>query len=154
MNLSRPLSAAARFLHFLFLHYRMHLPRQRCLPFVPPSDAQQSGIGPIFVINLDRQPDRWTDVLRELACILDASGKSLSERVVRYSAYDAQTDAQQLLDGGDIEPFYTLGDQLFVEPQPHALPDAFDLARPIRMSQAEIAVACSHIGIWKAITQS
>ena len=154
MNLSKPLRAVSRFLHFLFLQYRTHLPRQQCLAFVPPSDAQQSGIGPIFVINLDRQPDRWTDVLRELACILDAAGKPLSERVVRYSACDAQTDAQQLLDGGDIEQFYTLGDQLFVEPQPHAVPDAFDLARPIRMSPAEVAVARSHIGVWKTIAQS
>ena len=154
MNLSKPLRAVSRVLHFLFLQCRTHLPRQQCLAFVPPSDAQQSGIGPIFVINLDRQPDRWTDVLRELACILDAAGKPLSERVVRYSACDAQTDTQQLLDGGDIEPFYTLGDQLFVEPQPHAVPDAFDLARPIRMSRAEVAIARSHIGVWKTIAQS
>ena len=154
MNLSKPLSAAARFLHFLFLHYRMHLPRQRCLSFVPPSDAQKSGIGPIFVINLDRQPNRWADVLRELACILDAAGKPLSERVVRYSACDAQTDSQQLLDGGNVEPFYTLGDQLFVEPQPLAVPDVFDLTRPIRMSRAEVAVARSHIGVWRAVAQS
>ena len=154
MNLSKPPRAVSRFLHLLFLQCRTHLPRQQCLSFVPPSDAQQSGIGPIFVINLDRQPDRWTDVLRELACILDAAGKPLSERVVRYSACDAQTDADELLDGGDVEPFYTLGDQLFVEPQPNALPDAFDLTRPIRMSPAEVAVARSHIGVWKAIAQS
>ena len=128
MNLSKPLSAASRFLHFLFLHYRLHLPRQRCLSFVPPSDAQQSGIGPIFVVNLDRQPNRWADILRELACILDAAGKPLSERVVRYSACDAQNDPQQLLDGSNVEPFYTLGDQLFVEPQPLAVPDVFDLS--------------------------
>ncbi len=154
MNLSKPLRAVSRFLHFLFLQCRTHLPRQQCLAFVPTSDAQQSGIGPIFVINLDRQPDRWTDVLRELTCILDAAGKPLSDRVVRYSACDAQTEAQQLLDCGDIEPFYTLGDQLFVEPQPHAVPYAFDLARPIRMSRAEVAVARSHIGVWKTIAQS
>ena len=93
-------------------------------------------------------------MVRELGCILDASGKPLSERVVRYSACDAQVDPAEFLDGADVDPFYTLGDQLFVEPQPHAVPDAFDLGRPIRMSQAEIAVACSHIGIWKAIAQS
>src|SRR5439155_11740118 len=115
---------------------------------------RQSGIGPIFVINLERQPHRWADVLRELSCILDVAGKPLSERVVRYSACDAQSDAQQLLDGDEIEPFYTLGDQLFVEPQPHAIPDAFDLARPIGMSQAEVAVARSHIGVWRTIAQS
>ena len=79
--------------------------------------------------------------MRELDCILDASGKPLSKRVVRYSACDAQDDPAEFLDGTDVDPFYTLGDQLFVEPQPHAVPDAFDLGRPIRMSQAEIAVA-------------
>lgn len=154
MNRSKPLRAVSRILHFLFLQCRMHLPRQHCRSFVPPSDDQQSGIGPIFVINLDRQPDRWTNVTRELACILDATGKPLSERVVRYSACDSQTDSDQLLDGDDVEPFYTLGDQLFVEPQPNALPDAFDLTRPIRMSPAEVAIARSHIGVWKAIAQS
>ena len=154
MNLSKRLRAASRFLHFLFLQCRTHLPRQKCLAFGPPSEPQQSGIGPIFVINLDRQPDRWSDVRRELACILDAAGKPLSERAIRYSACDAQTDAQQSLDGGDIEPYYTLGDQLFVEPQPHALPNAFDLARPISMSPAEVAVARSHIGVWKTIAES
>jgi GR25 family glycosyltransferase involved in LPS biosynthesis len=154
MNLSKPLRTVSRFLYSLYLQCRMHLPRQRCLTFVPPSDDQQSGIGPIFVINLDRQPDRWTDLLRELACILDAAAKPLSERVIRYSACDAQTAVQQFLDGGDVEPFYTLADQLFVEPQPHAVPDAFDLMRPIRMSREEVAVARSHIGVWKTIAQS
>jgi GR25 family glycosyltransferase involved in LPS biosynthesis len=121
---------------------------------VPLSDSQKSGIGPIFVVNLDRQPNRWADILRELACIRDAAGKPLSERVVRYSACDARNDSQQLHDGGNVEPFYTLGDQLFVEPQPLAVPDIFDLTRPIRMSEAEVAVARSHIGVWRAVAQS
>ena len=154
MNLSKPLSSAARLLHVLFLRCRYRLPRQRCLTFLGASDAQQSGIGPIFVINLDRQPNRWTDMVRELDCILDAAGKPLSERVFRYSACDAQVDPPESLDGADVDPFYTLSDQLFVEPQPHAVPDAFDLERPIRMTKAEIAIACSHIGIWKTIAQS
>ena len=153
MNLSKPLRAVSRVAHFLFLQYRTRLPPQHCVAFVPSSDGRQSGIGPIFVINLDRQPDRWTNVLRELDCIVDRAGNPLSERVVRCSACDAQTHAQ-LSNGGDIEPFYTLGEQLFVEPQPHALPDAFDLARPIMMSPAEVAVARSHIGVWKTIAQS
>lgn len=154
MNLSKPLRSAARLLHILFLQCRSRLPRQRCHAFLETSDAQQSGIGPIFVINLDRQPNRWTDMVRELDRILDAAGKPLSERVVRYAACDAQADPPEFLDGTDVDPIYTLGDQLFVEPQPHAVPDAFDLERPIRMTQAEIAVACSHIGVWKAIAQS
>lgn len=154
MNLSKPLRSASRVLHTLFLQCRSQLPRQRCLTFVGPSDAPQSGIGPIFVINLDRLPNRWTDMVRELECIVDATGKPLSERVVRYSACDAQTDSPKFLDGSAVDPFYSLGEQLFVEPQPNALPDAFDLGRPIRMTQTEIAVACSHIGIWKTVAQS
>lgn len=154
MNLSKPLSSASRIIYSLFLHARYYLPRQRSLTFGRDSDALRSGIGPIFVINLDRQTNRWTDMARELGRVLDAHGMPLSDRVVRYSACDAQADPPELVDGAIVQPFYTLGDQLFVEPQPHAVPDAFDLERPIRMSQEEIAVACSHIGIWKTIAQS
>lgn len=154
MNHLKPLRATSRLLYSLFLQCRIHLPRQQCLAFMAASDGRRSGIGPIFVINLDRQQDRWIDVRRDLDCTVDAAGKPLSERIVRYSACDAQADPHELLGTVDIEPFYTLGDQLFVEPQPHAVPDAFDLERPIRMSGAEVAVARSHIGIWKTIAQS
>ena len=154
MNLSKPLRAASRLLYSLFRHCRTYLPRQKCLAFMSPFDARRPSIGPIFVINLDRQPDRWSDVNRELDRIVDAAGNLLSERIVRHSACDAQANHDELIDTVDIEPFYTLGDQLFVEPQPNAVPDAFDLERPIRMSDAEVAVARSHIGIWKRIAQS
>src|SRR5437773_1768435 len=97
MNLSKPLSTTAHLLHSLFRYCRLHLPRQRCVSFVPLSHAQNSGIGPIFVINLDRQTTRWADIRRELASILDSAGRPLSERVVRYSACDAQNDSQGLL---------------------------------------------------------
>ena len=154
MNLSKPLSSASRIIHSLLTHARSHLPRQRSLTFGGDSDALRSGIGPIFVINLDRQTSRWTDTVRELGRILDAQGMPLSDRVVRYSACDAQVDPPELVDGTMVQPFYTLSDQLFVEPQPQAVPDVFDLECPIRMSPAEVAVACSHIGIWKTIAQS
>jgi GR25 family glycosyltransferase involved in LPS biosynthesis len=155
MNLSKPLRSASRLLNRLILECRYRLPRQRCCTFLETSDAQLSGIGPIFVINLDRQPHRWADMVRELDCILDVAGKPLADRVIRYSACDAQVDLLELHDYASIvDPFYTLGDQLFVEPQPHAVPDAFDLERPIRMTHSEIAIACSHIGVWKVIAQS
>jgi GR25 family glycosyltransferase involved in LPS biosynthesis len=154
MNPSKPVRSVFRLLHILFLRCRFRLPRQRCLTFSGVSDTQQIGIGPVFVINLDRQPNRWADMVRELDCILDGVGKPLSQRVIRYSACDAQVDSPQFLDAADIDPFYTLGDQLFVEPQPRATPDTFDLACPIRMTKAEISVACSHIGVWKAVAQS
>jgi GR25 family glycosyltransferase involved in LPS biosynthesis len=154
MNLAKPLRAAAKFFHYLSLQYRIHSPRKQCYSFVAPTNTQKSGISQIYVINLDRQPERWADVRRELACITDHAGEPLTDRVVRYSAVDARTDTHDPLSLGDINPFYTLGDQLYVEPQHHALPDEFDLARPIRMSKAEVAIARSHIGVWRTIAQS
>ena len=154
MNLSKPLRAVSRYFYALYLQYRTYLPRQKCLSFAPASDSRQEGIGPIFVINLDRQPGRWTNVRRELAGILDAENRPLSERAIRYSAIDAKADIHQWHDAREVEPFYTLGDQLFVDPQPLAVFEEVDLTRPIRMSLAEVAVARSHIGVWKAISQS
>ena len=39
-----------------------------------------------------------------------------------------------------------------MEPQPRALPDRLELDRPIRMSPPEVAVARSHVGVWRQIT--
>ncbi|MCF2525424.1 family 16 glycosylhydrolase [Bradyrhizobium sp. G127] len=154
MKLTRPLHTVSRILHSLFLKIRAYLPRRRSYSFVPSADGQQSGITQIYVINLDRQPERWIDVLRELGCILGADGEPLTKWAVRYSANDARNAPHDLEDLVEIDPFYTLGDQLYVEPQPHALPDEFDLDRPIRMSPAEIAIARSHIEIWRTVAES
>lgn len=154
MNLSKPLRSASRLLHILFLKCRFHLPRQKCSTFSNSTDLAHPGIGSIHVINLDRQSDRWVDMIRELSCILDEDGRPLSERSIRYSAYDAQVTSSEPFDETLVEPLYNLGDQLFVEPQLLVDPDKFDLERPIRMSQAEIAVARSHIGVWKVIAES
>ena len=154
MNLSKRLRAASRLLYPLYLRARHQLPRKQCLAFSSSVDSSKVGIGPIYVINLDRQPDRWTAVGRELDRILDANGTPLSRQLIRCSACDAQARSWGPLVSSDVDPVYTLGDQLFVEPQPQALPDAFDLQQPIRMSAAEVAVALSHIGVWKTIARS
>ena len=154
MNQLKRSRSLLRLLHMLFLRCRFRLPPQRCRVFLGASDDLPSGIGSIFVINLDRQAGRWKDMGRGLDRVLDASGNPLSRRAIRFSACDGQVGPAQCRDEGDVDPYYTLADQLFVEPQPRALPDALDLERPIRMTRAEIAVACSHIGVWKAIAQS
>ena len=110
---------------------------------------------PIFRHQLGPTNESLDRYVRELGRILDCS------RACRFptALFDTLHATRrpilpELVDGTMVQPFYTLGDQLFVEPQPHAVPDVFDLERPIRMSQAEVAVACSHIGIWKTIAQS
>ena len=151
MNLSSPLLAPTKLLHRIALKSRRLLPRQQSHTFGPSTESEPHRIERIYVINLDRQPDRWAEVSLELNQVLDSSRAALTQRAVRYSALDARSFAQPPLKGEEVDPFYTLGDQLFVEPQPRALPDRLELDRPIRMSQPELAVARSHIGIWRLI---
>jgi len=124
------------------------------MAFSPAIATGRGHIADIHVINLDRQPERLSAVHRELDRIVDAAGQPLSQRLIRHPACDARAVSMETLESPDIDPYYTLADQLFVEPQPHALPANFDLGRPIRMSDAEVAVAQSHIDVWKKIASS
>lgn len=151
MNPPRPLLTPVKLLHAVGLKVRALLPRQRSQTFGPSAESGRDRIESIYVINLDRQKDRWAEISRELNLILDSSGVALDKRAIRYPAIDARTLADPPLEEDDVEPFYTLGDQLLVEPQPRALPDRLELDRPIRMSQPEIAVALSHIGVWRRV---
>lgn len=154
MNLSEPLSVAQRILHSLFRRARAFLPVQRSMTFSPATAAGRPYIADIHVINLDRQPERLSAVHRELDRVVDASGQPLSQRLIRHPACDARAVPAGAMASPDVNPYYTLADQLFVEPQPDTLPANFDLGRPIRMSDAEVAVAQSHIDVWKKIASS
>lgn len=149
MNPTRDMLAPTRFVYRLGLRSRQLLPRQRCWAFGPSHAAER--IERIYVINLDRQPDRWADMRRELDQVLDCSGWSLTGRTVRFPATDARSFSHPPETGDEVSPIYTLRDQLFVEPQPRVLPDRFELDRPIRMSWPEVAVARSHVGVWRRI---
>ncbi len=151
MNLSIPLRAPSKLLYRTALKCRRLLPRQQCHTLGPSNAKKRQRIEQIYVINLDRQPDRWTEMSKELSQVLDSSGAELTKLTVRYPAVDARSFAQSPIWDYEVDPFYTLGDQLFVEPQPRALPDRLELDRPIPMSRPEIAVARSHIGVWRRI---
>jgi GR25 family glycosyltransferase involved in LPS biosynthesis len=108
----------------------------------------------IYVINLNRQPTRWAEMEQELRHVLDRSGVVLWNLTERYAAVDANNFMQEPQKDKDINPVYTLKDQLFVEPQPLTLPNRIDLNSPIRMSKPEVAVARSHINIWRKVVAS
>ena len=91
---------------------------------------------------------------QELRRILDSSGDELLNLTDRHVAVDANAFMVDPPKDADIDPFYTLGDQLFVEPQPLVFPTNFELNTPIRMSRAEIAVARSHIKVWRQVAAS
>lgn len=154
MNLFEPLGGIRHLLHTMSMRLRVLLPKQKACAFGPVGAGYPGRVSDIYVINLDRQPQRLVAVTRELDRIVDCTGQPLSKRLIRHAACDARALPAATLGGVDIEPYYTLADQLSVDPYPQVLPDTFDLTRPIRMSNAEIAVAQSHIDIWKRIGSS
>ncbi|MBA7623549.1 hypothetical protein ES703_30945 [subsurface metagenome] len=151
MNLSKSLLAPSKLLYRIGLKSRRLLPKQLCNTFGKSNSIERHQIERIYVINLDSQPDRWKEMSQELNRILDSSRTELTKLTVRYPAVDARSFAQPLIEDDEVNPLYNLGDQLFVEPQPSALPDRFELERPIQMSRPEIAVARSHIGVWRRV---
>lgn len=154
MNLARPPLACIRQGFRFWLALRRLLPRQRSRAFGVHGPEEGPGIEKIYVINLDRERGRWSNMQQELNHISDSSGNSLLSLTERYTAIDANTFLREPPKDSDIDPYYTLGDQLFVEPQPLVLPTQLELNVPIRMSRAEIAVARSHINIWRLVAAS
>jgi len=127
------------------------LPRRKSQVLGIVNTNKNSRIEHIYVINLNRQQDRWIKIKKELKSMLDWSGADLLNISERFTAVDANNLPREYIKDDEVDPIYTLGDQLFVEPQPLALPTKLELNTPIRMSRAEIAVALSHINLWRQI---
>lgn len=154
MNLASRQSKIVNNLFKFCLAVRRILPRQKCLAFGEKSKKQQLLIEKIYVINLDREPIRWAKMYQELRQILDVHGANLTNITERVSAIDARMFTEDPVKDKNLDPIYTLFDQLFVEPQPSTLPTRLQLNAPIRMSRAECAVSKSHIKIWEQIINS
>lgn len=143
--------AALKYLFRISLQFRRLLPSKICQAFGIKNDNSCLRINRVYVINLKRQPSRWKRIKAELQQVLDASGGNLNSLVVRYNAIDSRDFSEDPIKNDDVDPIYTLEDQLFVEPQPLAMPTHLELSSQIRMSRPEIAVAYSHIELWKRI---
>ncbi len=153
MNHQRPQIRSLSLIFRVWLSLRRLLPKQRCRAFGG-QGAENKGIDRIYVINLDREPGRWSNMRKELRCILDSSGAELLSMTKRHVAIDSNAFSDEPSKDADVDPFYTLGDQLFVEPQPLVFPTTLELTAPIRMSRAEVAVARSHIKAWRNVFAS
>jgi GR25 family glycosyltransferase involved in LPS biosynthesis len=129
------------------------LPMQMSKAFGAQRTSKGQTIEKIYVINLDREPARWSRVKQELGRIRDGFGNDLLSLTERHAAVDARGFSQDPPKDADVDPYYTLADQLFVEPQPRTLPTRYELEAPIRMSRAEVAIAKSHIEVWRRIAQ-
>lgn len=106
----------------------------------------------IYVINLDRKPDRWHQISRELGRFHDRSSVPLTSITHRFSAVDARY-LKDKPDATKLRPQYSLADQLQVEPNPRLCGDVESRRRCIVMTPQEIAIALSHMEIWKLIAE-
>lgn len=106
-------------------------------------------VGSIVVINLDRQPERWERVRAELGRFRTSDGRSLTAITRRFAAIDAR-DGKAVAATADVDPVYRLGDQLHVQPD-RTLEACFGADEQLRMTRQEVAIARSHIEVWKSI---
>ena len=111
--------------------------------------AGDDRIGSILVVNLDRQPRRWRRVLRELRRFRTSGGVPLASIARRLAAVDAR-DGRAVAATADVDSTYRIGDQLYVQPDAR-LEECFGVDEPIRMTRQEVAVARSHVEVWKAV---
>lgn len=154
MNIKPKQSFLSKFLFYMKIKCRRLLLKKRSSAFGASSTKEEPRIEHIYVINLDRHTDRLTKMKKELRNVLDCSGVELWNLTERYPAVDATKFLNDPLKDEDVDPIYTLKDQLYVEPQPLTLPAKIELESPIRMSRPEIAIAHSHIEVWRQIIKS
>jgi GR25 family glycosyltransferase involved in LPS biosynthesis len=86
---------------------------------------------------------------RELGRFRTSSRSDLLAITRRFPAIDAR-DGRAVAATADVDPNYRIGDQLYVQPDDR-LADAFASDEPVRMTRQEVAVARSHIEVWKII---
>ena len=67
----------------------------------------------------------------------------------RFAAVDAR-DGRSVAATADVDPSYRIGDQLYVQPDAR-LEECFGTEERIRMTRQEVAIARSHIEVWKSV---
>lgn len=137
-----------RLIHRLRTRIRVFDPKRQTSAFSGLKDLD--AIQLIYVINLDRQPNRWRRVHRELNRFRDRHGEPLSTIARRFSAIDARYLKSEPNDSILI-PAFTLAEQLSVDPNPQLPIDDEARVRQIDMTKPEIAIALSHIKVWEQI---
>jgi len=154
MNRNKSFQTPWKFIFRIGISFRRLFPVKNSYAFGIFNSSNQKKIECVYVINLDREPTRWIQMKQELKHVLDWSGSEIMNLTKQYHAVDARNFIQYPNKDKDIDPVYTLGDQLYVEPQPLTLPSNLDLNSPVLMSRSEIAVARSHIDIWRRVATS
>jgi GR25 family glycosyltransferase involved in LPS biosynthesis len=150
MNRRNYLNAFFQKIYPLMIEVNRLIRRRTCGSFSLRPVENPIAVQKIFVINLDRQVPRWKEMQRELESLFDRSQEPLTKLTDRFSAIDARS-FEMGVDNSLIQPKYTLADQLFVEPNPILSNEYANDDQPVYMTRQEIAVALSHIEVWKQV---
>src|SRR4051794_9931550 len=86
----------------------------------------------IYVINLDREANRWRRMRRELGNVFGSTLHPIATIARRFSAIDARYHKGRP-DDRELHTSYLLADQLFVEPNPQLTKFEDIQAQPVEM---------------------
>ncbi|MFW5871911.1 MAG: glycosyltransferase family 25 protein, partial [bacterium] len=106
-----------------------------------------------FIINLDRQKNRWRHFEKEAKFQKLTGNKSLFDYCQRISAIDGKDIELKFFSSNLIETLYPLSDQYYVDPDPRLLPIIRNKNVQISLTKEEIAVGLSHVKVWKKIIE-
>jgi GR25 family glycosyltransferase involved in LPS biosynthesis len=134
--------------------HRIRVAVRRLDPFrrltVFSSRKEKGTLQRIYVINLDRKPDRWKKMRAELSRFRGLHNERLTAIARRFSAIDARYMRSDSAPTG-LDVTFTLAEQLAVHPNPLLEIDDTTRNITITMTRQEQAVALSHIEVWKLI---
>ena len=111
----------------------------------------KKSINIVYVINLERQPDRWKQIKNEAKRQYIKGGGTLKDYLCRVAAFDGKKYKYDSNLKESVVSKFNIKDQYYVDPDPQLLTAIRDRDIWIDMSQEEIAVTLSHISCWKKI---
>jgi len=114
--------------------------------------ADGPSVARVYVITLDRRADRWRRIRQELARVRDGAGSPLAAVTRRHRAVDWR-DPSPTSGALDVAAEYTLAEQLFVQPVAALHGDEDAAGIRIRMTAQEVAVARSHLEVWRRVAE-
>lgn len=123
--------------------------RRCCYAF---GSDSKSLISCVYVINIDRRADRLSRVRQELMRVCDGRGVPLATVTRRHRGVDWR-DPHVTGEVLDVSSGYTLAEQLFVQPVAALGGNEDAAAIRIQMTAQEVAVAQSHVEVWRRVAE-
>jgi GR25 family glycosyltransferase involved in LPS biosynthesis len=113
--------------------------------------SSENEIAATYIVNLDRQIDRWAKFKKEAQFQKVKGNKNLLDFCYRISAIDGKELNLKEFTSHQILNSYNLSDQYYVDPDPRLLSIIRKRSISVDLTREEIAVALSHIKAWQRI---